>query len=79
VEFGPNRIDRLPSTPAVTRFLAQFTHFFALLLWAAAFLAAIADREQPGQGLSTLAVAIVGVIMLAAEETRKALVRRRAN
>ncbi len=39
VEFGPNRIERLPSTPLYLRFIGQFTHFFAVLLWVAALLA----------------------------------------
>jgi magnesium-transporting ATPase (P-type) len=63
-EFGPNRIERLPSTPLAVRFLRQFTHFFAILLWVAALLALIADAWMPGQGMATLAVAIVAVIVI---------------
>ena len=36
LEFGPNRIECLVRTPLVVRFLRQFTHFFAALLWVAA-------------------------------------------
>ena len=64
LEFGPNRIERLPSTPLTVRFLRQFTHFFAALLWVAAVLALIADRWMPGQGMATLATAIVAVIVI---------------
>ncbi len=64
VEFGPNRIERLPTAPVAARFVAQFTHFFAALLWVAACLALVADWQMPGQGMSTLAMAIVGVILV---------------
>ena len=64
VEFGPNRIERLSRAPVGTRFVAQFTHFFAVLLWVAALLALIADVQMPGQGMATLAGAIVGVIVV---------------
>jgi calcium-translocating P-type ATPase len=62
LEFGPNRIERLPQTPVALRFVRQFTHFFAILLWIAALLAWIADWWMPAQGMATLAVAIVCVI-----------------
>ena len=84
-EFGANRIDRLPSTPLFIRFAAQFTHFFAILLWVAACLALVADLRMPGQGMATLATAIVAVIVIngifsfwqeyRAEETMTALQR----
>ena len=64
IEFGPNRIERLPTVPVARRFLAQFTHFFAALLWMAAVLAVVADIEMPGQGMATLAAAIVAVIVV---------------
>jgi calcium-translocating P-type ATPase len=85
VEFGPNRIEPLPTVPLSLRFLAQFTHFFALVLWAAALLALVAHVQMPGQGMATLAVAIVAVIVIngmfsfwqeyRAEETMAALQR----
>ena len=84
-EFGANRIEHLPTTPLPIRFAAHFTHFFAALLWGAALLAAIADARMPGQGMATLAVAIVAVIAIngafsfwqeyRAEETMAALQR----
>ena len=63
-EFGPNRIERIQRTPLVIRFLAQFTHFFAVLLWMAALLAWISEIQMPGQGMATLAAAIVCVIVI---------------
>ena len=84
-EFGANRIAHLPPTPLIVRFVGQFTHFFALLLWVAALLAFIADLRMPGQGMATLAIAIVAVIVIngafsfwqeyRAEETMAALQR----
>jgi calcium-translocating P-type ATPase len=44
--------------------LAQFTHFFAIILWLAAGLAALAEMRNPGNGMATLAAAIVAVIMV---------------
>ena len=84
-EFGPNRIEGIPKAPVYLRFLAQFTHFFAVILWIAALLALAAEIEMPGQGMATLSVAIVGVIVVngvfsfwqeyRAEETMTALQR----
>jgi len=85
VEFGPNRIERLAGTSVGIRFISQFTHFFAVLLWVAALLALIADWWTPGQGMATLAAAIIAVIVIngafsfwqeyKAEETMAALQR----
>ena len=85
LEFGLNRIERIPTKPLAFRFARQFTHFFAALLWVGAALAVVADRWMPGQGMATLAVAIVAVIAIngvfsfwqeyRAEETMTALQR----
>jgi sodium/potassium-transporting ATPase subunit alpha len=85
LEFGPNRIERLGTVSLPRRFAAQFTHFFAALLWVAAVLALVADLQMPVEGMATLAVAIVGVIVInglfsfwqeyRAEETMAALQR----
>ena len=64
LEFGPNRIERLARTSLTARVVRQFTHFFAALLWVAALLALIADWWMPGQGMLTLAAAIVAVIAI---------------
>ncbi len=48
--------------PLWLRFARQFTHFFALILWAAAGLAWIAEWRNPGQGMAVLAAAIIAVI-----------------
>jgi calcium-translocating P-type ATPase len=62
--FGPNRIERVAAEPVLRRLLKSFTHFFALLLWVAAALALFAEWYAPGQGMGTLAGAIVCVIVL---------------
>ena len=56
-DVGPNAMP-LPERPSrLRRFLGEFTHFFALMLWCAAALALLA-------GLPPLAIAIACVILL---------------
>jgi hypothetical protein len=61
-EFGPNDVERVERPSQALAFLAEFTHFFALILWVAAGLAFVAALAQPGTGMGMLALAIVGVI-----------------
>jgi len=63
-EFGPNALERTRGRSAVGHFLAQFTHFFALILWVAAGLAAFAEARSPGSGMGALAAAIVAVVLI---------------
>ncbi len=63
-EYGPNRVERARREGHLTLFLRQMTHFLALILWLAALLAFWSDVHQPGQGMGTLGVAIVGVIVV---------------
>ncbi len=56
-QYGPNELPRAKPPPAWKLALSQLTHFFALLLWAAAVLALIG-------GLPPLAVAIVIIIVV---------------
>ena len=64
VEFGPNRVEKLRREPSIWQFVKEFTHFFAVILWVAAGLAFAADLFEPGQGMATLGLAIVGVILI---------------
>ena len=61
-EYGPNRGEEIEHESVALRFARQFTHFFALVLWFAAGLALLAELRNPGQGMGTLAYAIIGVI-----------------
>jgi calcium-translocating P-type ATPase len=63
-EYGPNQVERIEKEALMLRFLKEFTHFFALILWLAAALAFTAEWLQPGQGMATLGWAILGVILI---------------
>ncbi len=63
-EFGPNRVERVKKAPLALRFLREFTHFFALILWLAAALAFVAEFSDPGKGMAMLGWAILGVILI---------------
>lgn len=62
-EFGPNRVERLERTGLLVRFLRGFIHFFALILWIAAGLAFLAEWQDPGTGMVTLGIAILGLTL----------------
>jgi sodium/potassium-transporting ATPase subunit alpha len=63
-EFGLNRIEEVKGKPLWLRFLHEFTHFFALILWIAAGLAFIAETRGPGAGMWQLGLAILAVILV---------------
>jgi calcium-translocating P-type ATPase len=63
-EFGENRIERLSRAPLWRRFLGEFSHLFALILWVAAGLALLSEWHDPGKGMALLGWAIVGVIVV---------------
>jgi sodium/potassium-transporting ATPase subunit alpha len=63
-EFGPNHVEEVGREPVLLTFAREFTHFFALILWIGAALAFLAEYFDPGQGMSSLGVAIVGVILV---------------
>jgi Ca2+-transporting ATPase len=54
---GANRIEEVPGPSWVRRLLGQFTHLFALLLWAGSALAFVAGQASFG-------IAIIAVIVL---------------
>jgi sodium/potassium-transporting ATPase subunit alpha len=64
LEFGPNEIREVRKTSLSIRFLGQFTHFLAILLWIGAGLAFLSEYLHPGEGMLTLGLAIVGVIFI---------------
>jgi len=63
-EFGPNRIEEVRGKPLILKFIAQFTHFLALLLWVAAALSFVSEYFNPGEGMLTLGFAVVAVIFI---------------
>lgn len=63
-EFGPNTVEVAVKSPWWANLLSEFTHFFAVILWIATLLALIAHYLEPDQGMLTLALAIVGVIIV---------------
>ncbi len=62
--YGSNRIEKIAEQSLLVRFLREFTHFFALILWFAAGLAFFAEWREPGQGMVTLGYAVLGVIFV---------------
>jgi len=63
-EFGPNHVEEVKREHLLLSFAREFTHFFAIILWIGAGLAFLAEQFDPGQGMSRLGVAIVGVIIV---------------
>jgi len=63
-EAGYNEIEAGRKRPLALRFLSQFTHFLAVLLWVAAFLAFLSEYLKPGEGMLSLGLAIVAVIVI---------------
>ena len=63
-EYGKNQIDEVRGESLTWRFVKEFTHFFALILWVAAGLAFFAESQQPNEGMQTLGYAILGVILV---------------
>lgn len=64
VEFGPNHVEEVRRENLLLSFAREFTHFFAIILWIAATLAFLAEHFNSGQGMSSLGVAIIGVIIV---------------
>ncbi|OPY12009.1 MAG: Calcium-transporting ATPase 1 [Syntrophus sp. PtaB.Bin001] len=63
-EYGFNEIREAHKTSLAMKFLRQFTHFLALLLWAGAALAFLSEYLHPGENMATLGFAILGVIFI---------------
>src|SRR3972149_8398870 len=63
-EFGPNEITEVRRPRLFRALIRQFTHFLALILWFAALLAFLSEQLHPGEGMLTLGLAIVAVILI---------------
>ncbi|MBF4992577.1 cation-transporting P-type ATPase [Arthrobacter gandavensis] len=65
---GPNVLPQVHPVPRWRRFAAEFTHFFALMLWAAAALSFIAGMPQ--LGVAVLVVIVVNGVFAYVQESR---------
>ncbi len=63
-ENGFNEIREVRRTSLAKRFVKQFTHFLAIMLWVGAGLAFLSEYLHPGEGMATLGLAIIGVILI---------------
>lgn len=63
-EYGMNEIKEVRRRPLYLRFISQFTHFLAVLLWLAAALCYLSEYLHPGEGMLTLGLAITAVIFI---------------
>ena len=63
-EQGFNRLESKRKLTFIIKFLKQFTNFFALLLFAGAVLAIIADVVSPNQGNLYIGIALFAVVLL---------------
>jgi sodium/potassium-transporting ATPase subunit alpha len=63
-EFGYNEIEGVRKKSLLGKFLEQFTHFLAVLLWIAAFMSFLSALLNPGEGMFTLGIAITAVIFI---------------
>ena len=63
-EFGENTVAVAKTRHWSLLLAAQFTHFFAIILWVAAGLAWVADYQRPGEGMGLLGGVILGVIAI---------------
>ena len=63
-EFGPNHVEDVEREHLLRGIAREFTHFCAIILWIGATLAFVAEHFDPGQGMASLGVAIVGVIVI---------------
>ena len=48
-EYGPNRVEEVRGESLIFRFIKEFIHFFALILWLAAGLAFFAESQATGR------------------------------
>ncbi|MEK6529229.1 MAG: cation-transporting P-type ATPase, partial [Nitrospirota bacterium] len=63
-EYGPNEIKDVKGKSTFVRFISQFTHFLAILLWIAVALCFLSEYLHPGEGMLSLGIAILVVILV---------------
>jgi len=64
IQYGPNALPKIPVKPWYLKLAAQFTHFFALLLWVAAGISFVTAWIDPASNMLPIGWAIVIVIAL---------------
>lgn len=64
LQYGLNVLPAVAAKPWSKKLAAQFTHFFALLLWTAAAISFVAGWYDPSSQMSAIGCAIVIVIVL---------------
>lgn len=64
LQHGFNTLPQIPSKPWYFKLAAQFTHFFALLLWVAAAISFVTAWFDPASNMLPIGWAIVIVIVL---------------
>ncbi|WP_445155514.1 cation-translocating P-type ATPase [Arthrobacter sp. Hor0625] len=67
-QAGPNRLPRTRAVPGWRRLLAEMTHFFAVMLWAAAALAFVAGMPQ--LGIAIMVVIVVNGVFAYIQQER---------
>ena len=67
-KYGPNVLREAKRTSLIVRFLANFTHLMAILLWAAAVMAFVA--QMPQLGVAVIAVIIINAVFSFWQEFR---------
>lgn len=63
-EYGFNEIKDVRKKPLYLKLVSQFIHFLAILLWIAAALCFLSEFLHPGEGMLSLGIAIIGVIII---------------
>ncbi len=63
-EYGQNEIKKVRKKSLFLRLTSQFTHFLAILLWISAFLCFLSEYLRRGEGMLSLGIAIIGVIVI---------------
>ena len=67
-QYGPNVLREARKTPLIVRFLANFTHLMAILLWAASAMAFVA--QMPQLGVAVIAVILINAVFSFWQEYR---------
>ncbi|MEQ8200253.1 MAG: cation-transporting P-type ATPase [Syntrophomonadaceae bacterium] len=67
-EYGPNLFPQVSKLSPLKQFIQQFTHFMAILLWVAGFLALVADMPQ--LAIATWAIIIINALFSFIQEYR---------